>query len=57
MKAKAKDYRARAARCEERARRERDPENREWQLILARTYQILAEAESELVKQPLKLAA
>ena len=51
MKAKAKDYRARAARCEERARRERDPENREWQLILARAYRMLAEAASETAKQ------
>ena len=47
---KAKEYRTRAARCEERARRGRGPENREWQLILARVYRLLAEAESELAK-------
>jgi len=57
MKAKAMEYRFRAARCDERAKRERDPEKREWQLILARAYRMLAEAESETEKQPLKLAA
>ena len=57
MKAKAKEYRTKAARCEDRARRERDPENREWQLILARAYRMLAEAESEAAKPPVKLAA
>ena len=57
MKAKAKEYRAGAERCERRAKQTRDPENREWQMTLARAYRMLAEAESELAKQPLKLAA
>jgi hypothetical protein len=57
MKSKVKDYQAKAKQRENRARATRDPENREWQTILARAYLILAEAESELAKQPLKLAA
>ena len=52
MKAKAKEY-----RCDEQAKRERNSEKREWQAILARAYRMLAEAESETAKQPLKLAA
>ncbi len=54
---KAKEYRTRAARCEERARRERDPEHRKWQTILARAYRMLAEAENEVVRQRPKMAA
>ena len=57
MKSKVKDYQAKAKQRENRARATRDPENREWQTILARAYRMLAEAESELAKQPLKLAA
>jgi hypothetical protein len=46
MKTKA-EYLAKAKRCEERARKERDVEQREWQMTLARTYRMLAEAERE----------
>ena len=35
----------------------RDAQDQEWQLVLARAYKMLAEAESELAKQPAKLAA
>ena len=44
---KAREYRARAAQCEERARNMRDLKNREWQITLARLYRTLAEAEIE----------
>jgi hypothetical protein len=44
MKAKARDYQAKAKRCEQRAKKVRDPQSREWQLILARVYRMLAEA-------------
>jgi hypothetical protein len=47
MTVKARDYRARAAQCEERARNMRDLKSREWQITLARLYRILAEAEVE----------
>ena len=57
MTTKARDYQAKAKRCENRARATRDPENREWQTILARAYRMLAEAESEKTKRPLPLAA
>ena len=30
----------------------RDPENREWQLIFARAYRMLAEAQTEVVARP-----
>ena len=46
MKTKA-EYLAKAKRCEERAGKERDVEQREWQVTLARTYRMLAEAERE----------
>jgi len=45
MKTKAREYLAKAKQREERARKVRDPENRNWQLTLARTYRMLAEAE------------
>jgi hypothetical protein len=57
MKAKARDYQAKAKQCEERARKARGPENREWQLILARAYRMLAEAESEVARRRLSVAA
>ena len=57
MKTKGRVYLAKAKQCEERARKVRDAESREWQMILARAYRMLAEAESELAKQPLNLAA
>jgi hypothetical protein len=47
MGAKADLYRAKAACCEERAKNERHKNAREWQLTLARVYQVLAiEAEN-----------
>jgi hypothetical protein len=33
--------------CEERARKTRDSQSREWQMTLARTYRMLAEAASD----------
>jgi hypothetical protein len=45
---KARGYLAKAKQCEKRAGEVRFPKNREWQLILARAYRMLAEAESEL---------
>jgi hypothetical protein len=54
MKTKKPEYLAKAKRCEERARTTRNPENREWQMMLARTYRMLAEAASQDVarRQP-----
>jgi hypothetical protein len=45
---KARGYLAKSKQCEERAQKVRCPDSREWQLILARTYRMLAEAEVEL---------
>jgi hypothetical protein len=47
MKTKGREYLAKAKRCEERARTTRNPENREWQMVLAHAYRMLAEAASE----------
>ena len=47
MTLKAREYRARAAQCEKRARNMRDLKNRKWQITLARLYRTLAEAELE----------
>ena len=47
MKTKAREYLAKAKQCEERARKARDCENREWQTTLAHAYQMLAEAKSD----------
>ena len=57
MKTKGREYLARAKRCEDRAKKLRDPRDREWQVVLARAYRIVAEAHSDIAKQPLKLAA
>ena len=54
---KARDYQAKAKQREERARKSRDPENREWQMTLARAYRMLAEAESEVAARRLSAAA
>jgi hypothetical protein len=48
--AKADMYRQKAALCQERAKNERHKSAREWQLTLARVYQILA-AEAQLGAQ------
>jgi hypothetical protein len=47
MTSKAREYRASAARCEAKANKQRTRAEREWQMILARAYQKLAEAEVE----------
>jgi hypothetical protein len=44
---KINDYRVGAARCEQRAKKARTQDAREWQMILARAYQVLAEGEAE----------
>jgi hypothetical protein len=54
---KARTYLAKAKQCEQRARKARCPNSREWQLILARAYQMLAEAEGELASRRLSVAA
>jgi hypothetical protein len=54
---KAREYRAKAKRCEDRATKARWPENREWQLVLARAYRMLAEAEGELATRRISVAA
>jgi hypothetical protein len=54
---KARGYLAKAKRCEERAKKVRCQESRDWQLILARAYRVLAEAESELATRRLSVAA
>jgi hypothetical protein len=54
---KARGYLAKAKKCEERARKVRHPENQEWQVILARAYRMLAEAETELATRRLSVAA
>ena len=51
MKTKAREYLAKAKRCEDRATKMRCPEDREWQLILARAYRMLAESEVEAAAQ------
>jgi hypothetical protein len=56
MKTKARVYLAKAKQCEERARKTRDAEDRNWQLVLARAYRMLAETESEETKRPPQLA-
>ena len=57
MASKARGYQAKAKQCEERARKLRGPENREWQMILARAYRMLAEAEIEAAARPQRVAA
>ena len=48
MKTKAREYLAKAKQREERARKIRHLKDKDWQLTLARTYRMLAEAESEV---------
>jgi len=48
MTSKAREYRAKAAKSEEMARKMRSPQDREWHMILARAYRNLAEMESEV---------
>ena len=44
MTPKAREYLAKAQRCEQRAKKMRNHEDRDWQLCLARAYRMLAEA-------------
>jgi hypothetical protein len=46
-RSKIDEYCAGAERCEQRAKKARDQDDREWQLRLARGYRALAEAEAE----------
>jgi hypothetical protein len=50
---KAREYQAKAKQCDERAKKTRCPENRDWQLIRARVYRMLAEAEGEVATRRL----
>jgi hypothetical protein len=51
MTKKIREYRAKAAQCEERARKTHNLKDREWQMVLAGAYQALAEMESEGAEQ------
>jgi hypothetical protein len=44
---KARGYLTKAKQREQQAKKTRDPEQRDWQLTLARAYRMLAEAENE----------
>jgi hypothetical protein len=57
MTIKAREYLAKAGRCEERVRKTRNPNDREWQMILAGAYRALAEMESEAAEQRRATAA
>jgi hypothetical protein len=57
MTLKVRQYRERAARCEDRAKKARSPKDREWQMILARAYRMLAQMESEVAARPQQTAA
>jgi hypothetical protein len=50
MTPKAREYLARAQQYEQRAKKIRNQEDREWHLCLARAYRMLAEAEVERSK-------
>ncbi len=51
MKTKKLEYLAKAKRCEGRAANMHRPEDRQWQLILARAYRMVAESEVEAAAQ------
>jgi hypothetical protein len=53
----AREYQAKAAQCEERARKTRRPEDRDWQMVLASAYRVLAENEKEVAAQRKAAAA
>ena len=57
MKTKKPEYLAKAKRCEQRATKVRCPESREWQLIFARAYRVLAQAAIEDLTRPQQIAA
>jgi hypothetical protein len=48
MKTRAWEYLAKALQYEQRAKKMRNQEEREWHLCLARAYRMLAEMESEV---------
>jgi hypothetical protein len=50
MTPKAREYLAKAQQYEQRTKKIRNQEDREWHLCLARAYRILAEAEVERSK-------
>jgi hypothetical protein len=54
MKPRELKYLAKAKGCEERATKMRRPEDREWQLILARAYRVLVESEVEAAAQRIR---
>jgi hypothetical protein len=47
----ARGYIVKAKQCEERARRVRDLKDKDWQMVLARAYRMLAEAATEAAAQ------
>jgi hypothetical protein len=57
MIAKVRKYLAKAAQCEERARKTHSPKDREWQMVLAHAYRMLAEMEGEAAARRQKTAA
>jgi hypothetical protein len=52
MESKADIYRAKGARCKERAKTTRNRRAREWQLTLARVYEVLAKETENADQQP-----
>jgi hypothetical protein len=48
---KSRDYLVNAKKCEKRATKMHRLEDREWQLVLARAYRVLAESEMEAAAQ------
>jgi hypothetical protein len=48
---KTRDYLVKAKKCEKRATKMHRLEDREWQLVLAQAYRILAESEMEAAAQ------
>ena len=54
MESKVDFYQARGARCEERAKNERHKSAREWQLTLARVYQVLATEAESAIQHPVE---
>jgi hypothetical protein len=57
MKTTAREFLAKAALCEVRAKKVRGASDRDWELILARAYRVLAEMESEAAEQRRATAA
>jgi F0F1-type ATP synthase membrane subunit b/b' len=47
MASKIVEYRAEAARCEQRAKKALNQAEKEWQMMRVRAYLMLAEAEAE----------